>query len=260
MIAENLMTPHIHMLHSSATLKEVVDMMNKQKISAIFFHEESQGKYFIITHTDILNLLGNGKLETRKLEDIKASEIMNGPVKMIDSSTPVDSVIRFFETHKYKRTLVSRKGKAIGVLSLSDIREWMFNYFKAGKPQILLIIDTKSGILIGKHIFKKNIDEKVDSELIELYGGALTSITHMTNEVFGRKNEMRNFVGDKYAILFEELFEVTGILICTEKSIELHQKLHKATYQFYAKYQQIIKSKGLKSELDLSDIVKIFEK
>jgi hypothetical protein len=137
--------------------------------------------------------------------------------------------------NNYKRSLVSKDGKAVGVISLSDIREWIFKYFKSGKPQILLFIDNESGILIGKHFFKENIDEKIDNELIELFGGAITSIKHITNEVLGKYNELKNFVGVKHAIIFEELLEITGILVCSEKSIEHHQKLHKASMNFIPK-------------------------
>lgn len=257
-IAEDIMTKHVHMLPVTSSIQQVVDCMNENDISAVFFYNEEKNKYFIITHTDILHLLGKSSKNFSNLKKIIASDIMKGPVKMVEFDSSIDSVIRFFKIHKYKRTLVSKNGKAIGVISLSDIREWMFKYFKAGKPQILLFIDNESGILIGKHVFQENIDENIDSELIELFGGAITSIKHITNEVLGKYNEIKNFVGDKHAIIFEELLEITGILVCSEKSIELHQKLHKATYEFYVKNQDRIKSKGLKSEINISKIAENF--
>lgn len=257
-IAEDIMTNHIHMLPRTSSIKQIIDCMNENDISAVFFYDESQNKYFIITHTDILTLLGSNFKNISNLDKILASDIMKGPVKMVEYDSPIDSVIRFFKINNYKRTLVSRNGKAVGVISLSDIREWMFKYFKSGKPQILLFIDNQSGILLGKHIFSENVDDNIDSELIELFGGAITSIKHITNEVLGKYNEIKNFVGDKHAVIFEELLEITGILVCSERSIELHQKLHKATYEFYVKNQDRIKSKGLKSEINIESIAQIF--
>lgn len=258
-IARDIMTPEVFMLPVEASLREVVDLMSDKQVSACFFENEKDGNYYIITHTDMINFLyakGNSKY---RLEDIPASEIIQGPVKMIDQSISIDQAIHFLKKHHFKRTLVCSGSKAIGVLSIMDLLEWNNKYFRAGKPQVLLFIDNESGVMIGKHFFTQNLDVDVDKDLVELFGGALRSIEHITNEVMGMKNEMKNLVGEKHAILFEVFFDITGILVCDRKSLELHQKLHSAVRAFYSQYQEDIASSKLKHEYDVSKVAEIFE-
>ncbi|MBD3351373.1 MAG: CBS domain-containing protein [Candidatus Lokiarchaeota archaeon] len=258
-IARTIMTDHIYKLNIEASLDQVVKLMNDEHISGVFLEDEKSNQYYIITHTDIVAWLNSAVGKPLHIEQVNVSDIMNGPVEMIDENMPIDKVIHHLRDKDIKRTLVARDSKPIGVISFSDILQWNYNYFKVGIPQAFLVIENKSGILIGKHIFEENIDEPVNQELMDLFGGALKSISHITNEVLGKQTQMKNLIGENHAVLFEVFFEITGILICDQHSIELHQKLHTAVRLFYKKHEKRIQSKGLKTEWNVSDIIGAFD-
>ena len=260
MTARDIMTPEVYMLPIDASLCDVVDLMCGKNVSACFFKNLDTEEYFIITHTDMLNFLNDQKGPVPDLDEIKAIDIMNGPVKIVSQDMSIDKAIRFLQQHKYKRTLVGSNSNAIGVLSIRDILEWTNHYFPVGKPQVLLFIDNESGIMLGKYFFDENLDADIDTELMDLIGGALQSIEHITSEIMGIKNKLKNMVGEKHAILFEVFHEITGILICDRKCMELHQKLHAAIQEFYLRYEQELKGRTLKSEIDIDKIAAFFTK
>ena len=189
---------------------------------------------------------------------------MQGPTTMIDVNTPIDSVIRFMIEHNFKRVLIGRDNKPAGVVSTKDIMQWNNTYFKPSKPQILLFMDNLNSIFIAKHVYEENISDDVDNDLIDAYGGALTTISAITDEIIKKSGTMRQLLKDKRSILFQPYRGITGILISDYNSIELRRKLQLATKKFYEMHTKIIdsthsKEKGININLNLEPIVPIFK-
>jgi hypothetical protein len=190
---------------------------------------------------------------------------MIGPVDMLEQDTPLDLVIRFMVERQYKRVLISRDGKPVGIVSQRDVMKWGDKYFKVAQPQVLLFMENKSSIFVGSHIFQENLNlnNSVDKDLIEMYGGALTSITTITDEVLHQPGKILRLERDNRTILFEPWHEITGILICDGNSIELRRRLHQATEQFYAKYRPLFESSNYVynlNEFNIELILSFFSK
>jgi len=248
-LASDVMTPFVYMLDSDAHFREVIALMVKKLISSVFIRDKASSQYYIITQTDIVHFLNNPNLKTINIDEVTAAEIMHGPVEMIEETTPIDVVIRYMTEEKRKRMLIGQGNKPVGVISTRDILMWNNCYFQTAKPLALLIIDQKTGLLLGRHIFSENA-QRVDKGLIEIYSSAINAVSHMTNEVLHQQGKLKRFIVDGYAVLFEPYKEIIGALICDGNSIEMHQKLHESTRKFHDKYQYVIKIET-KSDLEI---------
>jgi hypothetical protein len=238
--------------------------MHKHNISAVFVEEKTKKEYFIITKTDVIDFLSSGGIYNQNLSKISVKEIMKGPTSLIDVNTPIDHVIRFMIEHNFKRVLIGKDNKPVGVVSTKDIMQWNNTYFKPSKPQVLLFMDNINSIFVAKHIYEENIGDDVEDDLIDAYGGALTSISAMTDEILKRSGTMRQLLKDKRSILFEPYKGITGILISDYNSIELKRKLQIATQEFYKLHADTIdtthkEQKGISITLDLDPIVPLFK-
>jgi CBS domain-containing protein len=260
-LARDVMTPCVYLLDSDSSFREIIAVMSKKVISAVFIKDKKSKQFYIITQTDIVNFLNNPKQEELKIKEVIAADLMHGPVDMIDETTPIDIVIRYMAETKRKRMLIgkSKSNEPTGVISLRDILMWNNLYFRTAKPIVLIFIDNQTGILIGKHIFSENTEGVLDKDLIDLYSGAIKAISHMSDEVMHQQGNLQRLVEDNHAVLFEPYKEITGVLICDGNSIELHQRLHDSTHQFYNKYHDKFCMNNIKEELDISDIVRSFK-
>ena len=132
--------------------------------------------------------------------------------------------------------------QAVGVITTRNIFKWNNIYFKPSKPQVLLFMDNLTSNSIGKHIFHENIDEEIQKGLIDLFGGALQSVSMMTEEIISKSGELKHLVKDKRSILFEPYHNITGVLICDYNSINLRHKLEEATLKFADMHPEIIQT------------------
>ena len=259
-----IMTPHVILLKKDALFKELVEKLQKYNISAIFIEDTTTNEYFIVTKTDVINFLSSGGILEQNLSEVSVEKLMQGPTELIDIDTSIDTVIRFMIEHGFKRVLIGKDNKPVGVVSTKDIMQWNNTYFKPSKPQILLIMDNLNSIFIAKHIYKENLDDDVHDGLMDAYGGALTSISAITDEVIKQSGTMRQLLKDKRSILFEPYKGITGVLISDYNSIELRRKLKIATKKFYELHSELINSKhskenGISKTLNIDPIVPIFK-
>ena len=262
-VAEEIMTPHVIMLDIGASFREVVDTLMLNRISAVFIDDSPDNKYYIVSHSDIIQYLSKNGFMEPNLADISVKKIMKGPVRMLDVETSVDNIVRFMNLHGYKRVLISKEGKPAGVVSTRDIMKWNGSYFKPAKPQILLFMDNKTNVLIAKHIFGENIQDIVQDELIDMYGAVFKSVMIITNEIIQESGEIRQMIKDKRCILFEPFQGITGILVSDYNSIELRRKLKIATQLFYETHMKKIKyyherNIGIIEPLEINKAVSIF--
>jgi len=135
--------------------------------------------------------------------------------------------------NNYKRVLVTKNGVPVGVISTRDILIWNNSYFRPAKPQVLLFMDNSTSNFIAKHIFEQNVDPSMKRGLIDLYGGALNTISFMTDEIMSQSGKMCHLEKDHRSVLFEPYECITGVLICDYNSIDLRRKLILATHKFY---------------------------
>ena len=263
-VAKEIMTPYIIIIEKDAKLKDAIELLDKHKISAVFINDDIEKDYYIITKTDIIQFLNSGGMFRNDIADVPIKEIMKGPVELLDVNTPIDKLIRFLTENNYKRALISEDGKAVGVVSTKDIMKFNNTYFKPAKPQILLFMDNFNSTLIAKYIYEENLKDDVSKDLIDIYGGALTSISIITNHIIKQSGSMRQLIKDRRSIILEKYKGITGILISDYNSIDLKRKLQIATKKFYQKHSRIIdnshkQNSGICVELDINPVISIFK-
>lgn len=128
-VAKEIMTPYVIELNTDACFEEVINILVKNRITAVFIRDPETNDYYILSQRDIVKFLNNGGFSRRKLPQTSVKEIMKGPIEKVDAETPVDKVIRFMTEHDYKRVLISDNGEATGVISTKDIMKWNDTYF-----------------------------------------------------------------------------------------------------------------------------------
>ncbi len=253
--ARDLMTPFIYQIPSGAPLSDCLRILDEKRVSALFIcHDEAACEpdcdhaiplgYYVISHTNIIQYLAEHQ-EPEVPPDlfrVPVSNIMRGPIQVLDEGLPVDKVIRYMNERGLKRVLLGKRGEPKGVLTTHDILTWNNAYFQESKPIFLIVMDNQTGIVMAKHLFTETFTGDVNQELIELYGGALTSIGMITDEVLAKSGSMRVIRKENYTILFEPREKVTGVLVCDKNSIELRRRLYDWMDKFLEEYRDIFES------------------
>ncbi len=270
-LARDVMNPKVYELPSSALFKDLLEIMYLKNVSSIFIHDMNSSNYYIITDKIVVAFLreqhknsGFSDLGYSDVYNVPVSYIMTGPVELVNLDTPIDTLIHFMHEKGYARVLISESesGKAVGVVSTMDILMWNNAYFQPSKPIALLIMDNQSSIILGNHIFKENIDEELNSTLMEIYGGALASISAITEEILKKSGEMRVLQKENFTVLLEHREKITGILICDNNSIELRRRLHLFTNKFCKKFERMLNSPNYhhlsKPDIDLTQMSELF--
>ncbi len=259
--AKDIMTPYVIQATSSATLVDIIKIMSDKQIATIFIEDIFSNKYYLVSHTEIINFLANGGINKKNLPDTSISSIMEGPIEMVDENTPIDLIIHKMQEKNSRRELISRNNIPIGVISQKDILVWNERYFKPAKPEALIIFDAKSSLPLIKHVFNSDKHKELDFNLLDMYGGALSSISHITDELFRQNGKLDEITRNNKAILIESTLNITAILIADHKSINLKHKLFRATKIFEHGFLSI-KSRNRpwsKEMFDMAPIIKLFK-
>ncbi len=261
--ARDLMTRYVLMLPSTANFGDLIELMFKNKVSAVVINDPEKQSYYIISHTDVVEFLHHSRMKTETLFQTPLKVIMKSPVEIVDQNISIDIAIRLMNERGHKRLVLGKNGIPTGIISTRDILLWNNRFFRPGKPIMILVLDNATSLLIAKHTFKENLTRQVNDDLVEIYGGALASINNITNEVINADGKMRILQKDKYTVIFEPREKITGILVSTHNNIEFRRRLfafveafletHK-TYFNSERYEQIPKE-----EFDISEWVHLFQ-
>ena len=259
----DLMTKYVLMLPSTALFGDLVELMFKNKVSAVVINNPDTQKYFIISHTDVITFIHKSRENPQSIFSSPLSSIMKSPVDIIDQNTSIDKAIRLMNERGHKRLVLGKNGIPTGIISTRDILLWNNRFFKPGKPIMLLVLDNDTSIVIAKHKFMDNLTREINDDLVEIYGGALASINNITNEVINANGKMRVLQKDSYSVLFEPREKITGILVVTHNNIELRRRLYGFVESFSEEHKDLFNSEKYnhrpKEEFDVSQWITLFE-
>ena len=71
----------------------------------------------VITEADIIRALLDGK----RLENLTAGQVMNGPALTVDAKAPREEVMNCLIEHKIVRVPVTAEGKLVGIIARRDL-------------------------------------------------------------------------------------------------------------------------------------------
>jgi len=115
----DVMTTGVLSFPPDAWLDEVARKMYCTNISSVYIYDPRTGKRGVIADTDILTIVGK-----KKLEKVKAGEVMSKRVVGITSGTTLEEAVKVMRTKNVRRLFVFKELKdkmPIGVLSVTDI-------------------------------------------------------------------------------------------------------------------------------------------
>lgn len=255
LIAEDIAHKGVYLLEKSNSLLDVISLMDRKLISAVIIEDlENLGKYYIISHTQIVHFLADfykkNRIRNKRNKDhqevesssgkidltqIKAGEIMRGPLTFISKHAPIDEVVHFMNKMGYKRVVVGNEyNQPIGIISTKDVIRWTTDILPKGHPIMIFIQETKTGLVLASYRFRDDVAESY----IDLLGGTLSAIEKITDEVLRNSGDLRYIEKDNFDIMFEQNEYVTAILVCDESSIELRIKLRAFMRRFMQQYQK----------------------
>ncbi len=113
MIARDIMTRKVLTIHPGASVKEVAQLLDQNRISGVPVLD-SNGKIIgIITEADIISKVDR--------EGLCVSDIMSPEITAVGEETPVGEIATLLTERKIKRVPVVHEGKLVGIVSRADI-------------------------------------------------------------------------------------------------------------------------------------------
>jgi len=139
MRVRDIMTPHVIGVAENATLWEALDIFVKSKVSALVVFDAEGAPVGLLSEGDLLRraelgtqkklpawlefLIGGGRAARDYAHDHgrRMGEIMTRGLITVDENAELAEAVDLMLTRRIKRLIVARGGKAIGVLSRSDV-------------------------------------------------------------------------------------------------------------------------------------------
>jgi CBS domain-containing protein len=113
--AKELMNPNVVSVGPNATLKEVSELMSKQKISSVVVIDDGKA-VGIVTERDFATKI----MIKSYLPDTKVSAVMSSPVIHVSPSQSVADIIDIMANKEIRKIPVIDNGKVVGIVSGTD--------------------------------------------------------------------------------------------------------------------------------------------
>ena len=112
---KDLMTKNVVTIDSNKTVAEAAALMSEKSIGDLIVLEDNT-PVGIITERDFVRRV----LAEEKSINIKVSEIMTHPLKVIDPEAPIKEAARRMVNNGIRRLPVSKDNKLIGIITVAD--------------------------------------------------------------------------------------------------------------------------------------------
>jgi CBS domain-containing protein len=147
---DEIMVEDVLKIDAAATVKEAVDMMNRNEIGCLII--TADGKVSgIITERDVLKRVVG---ESKDANKTKVSAIMSKPVITVGPDMYVEDAAKLMFKRNIKKLPIEKKGRVVGIITLTDVAR-----VASMEPQIAKVIDDlkKNGWLPSKRM-KRVVD------------------------------------------------------------------------------------------------------
>ena len=117
---KDVMTPEVHTIDRTATVREAVRMMRDTRISSIIIERREEGdEYGLLAVTDIAaEVIAKGRSPDR----VNVYEIMTKPIMALAAEMQVRYAVRLLTRFKLARSLViDLERKPVGIVTLRDM-------------------------------------------------------------------------------------------------------------------------------------------
>ena len=144
---ENVMVADVVTVEAEATVREAVELMNKNEIGCLVVIDEEEKPVGIITERDLLKrVLAKRKDPVRtKVKDIVSKPLVTGTPHM-----GIEAAVRLMFKHKIKKLPVVENGWLVGLVTLTDLVRF--------QPQIIRILKKLASQQLPPKHMKKVLD------------------------------------------------------------------------------------------------------
>jgi len=143
---ENVMVVDVITVETEATVREAVELMNKNEIGCLVVVDEEK-PVGIVTERDLLKrVLANRKDPVRtKVKDIMSKPLVTGTPHM-----DIEAAVRLMFKHKIKKLPIVENSQLVGLVTLTDLVRF--------QPQIIRILKELSSQQLPPKHMKKVVD------------------------------------------------------------------------------------------------------
>lgn len=114
MIASDIMTRRVYTITPQASVQEVAQLLNRERISGVPVIDDTGGQLIgIVTEADIIQNIGR--------DDLQVADIMSRQLTTVTEDTPVSEIAALLSERQIKRVPVVQNGRVIGIVSRADI-------------------------------------------------------------------------------------------------------------------------------------------
>lgn len=117
--AEQVMNDKLFFIDGMATVKEAIEIMNREHVNAILVEKRSENDAWAII--SVKDIIRGPVREARRFEDVNVYEIMTKPVLAVPADMDISYAARLLDRLGVNRAPVEKKGELIGMITLSAI-------------------------------------------------------------------------------------------------------------------------------------------
>lgn len=114
---EDIMVEEVITVEVDATVMKAVKLMNKHEIGCLIV-TKNRKPIGILTERDLLKRV---LAKFRDPEKIRVGEVMSAPLMFVDLNMNVEDAVKFILKEEIKKLPVVRKGKLLGLVTLTDL-------------------------------------------------------------------------------------------------------------------------------------------
>jgi len=131
---EDIMVEEVITVEVDATVMKAVKLMNKHEIGCLIV-TKSRKPIGIVTERDLLKRV---LAESRDPEKTRVWEVMSAPLMFMDPNVDVEDAVKFMLKMKIKKLPIVKKGKLLGLVTLTDLVRF--------QPQVVSILKKLSAL------------------------------------------------------------------------------------------------------------------
>ncbi len=125
---EDIMVEEVITVEADETVMRAVKLMNKHEIGCLIV-TKSRKPIGIVTERDLLKRVLAG---SRDPEKTRIWEVMSAPLVFVDPNMDIEDTVRFMLKMEIKKLPIVRKGKLLGLVTLTDLVRF--------QPQVVSIL------------------------------------------------------------------------------------------------------------------------
>lgn len=126
MLVEELMKKNVTTIKPYATLKEALKLMKDKNLKSLVVEKNSPSDaYGLITNTQILKAI---VAEDGDIELLNVYDLYNKPAFSVSSKIDVKYAAKIMIEHNIKRVVVTDNNELLGVLSITDLTNYLMTW------------------------------------------------------------------------------------------------------------------------------------